>query len=515
MCFPAALGDNILVAAATISAAYGGYFPAAAPPCGAFRKPKSTLSKTSHEVTIMHTCAALSSGAGKAGVAVIRLSGDDAVKIASAVFRPKNGKTLEDCPARFAMFGTAFAADGKKIDTGLATVFRQPHSYTGENTVEISCHGSPVGTSLILGALFAAGAKPALPGEFTKRAFINGKLDLTQAEAVGDLLDAESADELRLFSAQLEGGLGKKIRAAADKITALLAAVYAFIDYPDEDMSDVTDEEMAAQIERLSQELRALCATYAAGRAVTQGLYTVIAGAPNTGKSTFFNRLAGNDRAIVTDIAGTTRDIITETVVCAGIKLRLADTAGLRETADTVEKIGVERSERALEESELIFAVFDGSRDEITAEETAFIAQLAPLAQQKPVVAFINKTDIAPGEQINRWETALRDAGIAHILPFSAKNGSLTELENHLHTLFPLESDALEHGLVLTNARQYAAVQKAVACLENAQNALKALTRDMAGLDLEEALGALNEADGRQVSEQVVSTIFAHFCVGK
>ena len=463
----------------------------------------------------MHTCAALSSGAGKAGVAVIRLSGDDAVKIASAVFRPKNGKTLEDCPARFAVFGTAFAADGKKIDTGLATVFRQPHSYTGENTVEISCHGSPVGTSLILGALFAAGAKPALPGEFTKRAFINGKLDLTQAEAVGDLLDAESADELRLFSAQLEGGLGKKIRAAADKITALLAAVYAFIDYPDEDMSDVTDEEMAAQIERLSQELRALCATYAAGRAVTQGLYTVIAGAPNTGKSTFFNRLAGNDRAIVTDIAGTTRDIITETVVCAGIKLRLADTAGLRETADTVEKIGVERSERALEESELIFAVFDGSRDEITAEETAFIAQLAPLAQQKPVVAFINKTDIAPGEQINRWETALRDAGIAHILPFSAKNGSLTELENHLHTLFPLESDSLEHGLVLTNARQYAAVQKAVACLENAQNALKTLTRDMAGLDLEEALGALNEADGRQVSEQVVSTIFAHFCVGK
>ena len=160
----------------------------------------------------MHTCAALSSGAGKAGVAVIRLSGDDAVKIASAVFRPKSGKTLEDCPARFAVFGTAFAADGKKIDTGLATVFRQPHSYTGENTVEISCHGSPVGTSLILGALFAAGAKPALPGEFTKRAFINGKLDLTQAEAVGDLLDAESADELRLFSAQLEGGLGKKIR---------------------------------------------------------------------------------------------------------------------------------------------------------------------------------------------------------------------------------------------------------------------------------------------------------------
>ena len=463
----------------------------------------------------MHTCAALSSGAGKAGVAVIRLSGDDAVTIASAVFRPKNGKMLQDCPVRSAVFGTAFAADGRKIDTGLATVFRAPHSYTGENTVEISCHGSPVGTSLILGALFAAGAKPALPGEFTKRAFINGKLDLTQAEAVGDLLDAESADELRLFSAQLEGRLGRKIRAAADKITALLAAVYAFIDYPDEDMSDVTDDEMAEQIEQLSEELRALCATYAAGRAVTQGIYTVIAGAPNTGKSTFFNLLAGNDRAIVTDIAGTTRDVITENVECAGIKLRLADTAGIRETADTVEKIGVERSEQALEEGELIFAVFDGSRDDITAEENAFIAQIAALAEKKPVIALINKTDIASGEQINRWETALKDAGITHILPISAQNGGLNELENHLHTLFPLASDALEHGLVLTNARQYAAVQKAVSCLENAKNALWTLTRDMAGLDLEEALGALNEADGRQVSEQVVSTIFSHFCVGK
>ena len=163
----------------------------------------------------MHTCAALSSGAGKAGVAVIRLSGDDAVKIASAVFKPQNGKPLTELPSRYATFGTAFAADGKKIDTGLATVFRAPHSYTGENTVEISCHGSPVGTSLILGALFEAGAKPALPGEFTKRAFISGKLDLTQAEAVADLLDAESADELRLFSAQLEGGLGQKIRAVS------------------------------------------------------------------------------------------------------------------------------------------------------------------------------------------------------------------------------------------------------------------------------------------------------------
>ena len=441
----------------------------------------------------MHTCAALSSGAGKAGVAVIRLSGDDAVKIASAVFKPQNGKPLTELPSRYAAFGTAFAADGKKIDTGLATVFRAPHSYTGENTVEISCHGSPVGTSLILGALFEAGAKPALPGEFTKRAFISGKLDLTQAEAVADLLDAESADELRLFSAQLEG-----------------------MDYPDEDMSDLSDQEMAEQISDTLSTLESLCNTYSSGRAVTKGVYTVIAGAPNTGKSTFFNLLAESDRAIVTDIAGTTRDVITETVVCAGIKLRLADTAGIRTTDDTVEKIGVERSEKALEESELIFAVFDGSRDDITAEEKAFIAKIAALAAKKPVAALINKNDIASDRQIKRWETALQDAGITHILPFSAQNGDgKKQLEAFLHTLFPLSGEALEHGMILANARQYAAVKGAVSALKNALNALKTLTRDMAGLDLEEALGALCEADGRQVSEQVVNTIFAHFCVGK
>lgn len=464
----------------------------------------------------MHTCAALSSGAGKAGVAVIRLSGDDAICIASAVFKPQNGKPLTDIPSRYAAFGTAFAADGKKIDTGLATVFRAPHSYTGENTVEISCHGSPVGTSLILGALFEAGAKPALPGEFTKRAFISGKLDLTQAEAVADLLDAESADELRLFSAQLEGGLGQKIRAVSDNITALLASVYAYTDYPDEDMSDLSDQEMAEQISDTLATLESLCSTYSSGRAVTKGVYTVIAGAPNTGKSTFFNLLAEADRAIVTDIAGTTRDVITETVVCAEIKLRLADTAGIRTTDDTVEKIGVERSEKALEESELVFAVFDGSRDGITAEEKAFIAKIAALAAKKPVAALINKSDIASDKQIKQWKTALQDAGITHILPFSAKNGDgKKQLEAFLHTLFPLSGEALEHGMILANARQYAAVCKAVSSLRNALTALKTLTRDMAGLDLEEALGALCEADGRQVSEQVVNTIFARFCVGK
>lgn len=463
----------------------------------------------------METCAALSTAAGKAGIAVVRLSGDDAIAVASRIFRPQNGKSLAESPSRTAVYGTAFDLRGGKIDTGLATVFRAPHSYTGEDTVEISCHGSPIGVSLLLGALFEAGARPALPGEFTKRAFIGGKLDLVQAEAVGDLLDAESAEELRLFSAQLEGGLGEKLRAVSEHVTELLAAVYAYIDYPDEDMSELTDTEMDAQIGDILAELEGLCATYSSGRAVTSGIRTAVVGAPNTGKSTFFNLLVGSDRAIVTDIAGTTRDVITETVVCGGIKLRLADTAGMRGTEDTVEKLGVERSERELAESELVIAVFDATRGKTDADD-AFIAHLAALSAHKSIIVLINKCDSADPTQAHLWEAALRTLEPVPVLRFSAANGEGREaLENALRTLYPLSGEALSSGRILTNARQYAAVSKAVEALKNARAALKSLTRDMAGLDLEEALGALCEADGRRVSEQVVNAVFSHFCVGK
>ncbi len=463
----------------------------------------------------METCAALSSAAGKAGIAVVRLSGDDAVSVASRVFRPQNGKSLSECSSRMAVYGTAFDANGTKIDTGLATVFRAPHSYTGEDTVEISCHGSPIGVSLLLGALFEAGARPALPGEFTKRAFIGGKLDLTQAEAVGDLLDAESAEELRLFSAQLAGGLGEKLRAVSERVTDLLAAVYAYIDYPDEDMSELSDEEMDAQIGDILAELEKLGETYSSGRAVTSGVQTAIVGSPNTGKSTFFNLLAGTDRAIVTDIAGTTRDVITETVPFAGIKLRLSDTAGMRETEDVVEKLGVERSEKALAESELVIAVFDATRERTDAED-AFVARLAELSAQKNIIVLLNKCDSAEPMQTEAREASLRALENVPVLRFSAATGEGRDaLEATVRSMYPLSGEELSSGRILTNARQYAAVSGAIEALKNARAALKSLTRDMAGLDLEEALGALCEADGRKVSEQVVNAVFSHFCVGK
>jgi len=461
------------------------------------------------------TCAAISTAIGKAGISVIRISGDEAVSIADRIFKTANGKKLFETDANKAVFGTVYDKNGEKIDTGLVTVFKAPRSYTGEDTVEISCHGSVVGTSLVLGAILDAGARHALPGEFTKRAFINGKLDLTQAEAVADLLDAENADQLRMFSAQLEGGLGKKIKACSEKITEMLAAVYAYIDYPDEDMSDMSDDELEAAINEVKAEVKKLCSSYASGSAVAKGVATAIVGAPNTGKSTFFNLLAGFDRAIVTDIAGTTRDVITESVNVAGIKLLISDTAGIRETEDTVEKIGVERSKNAIDECELCIAVFDGSR-KMSDDDISFAKVTSLLAKNKNVVAIINKTDIADKKQLSETENILAEAGFSNILLMSAEKGDgKADFEKIISGFYPEAQNGIQSGVIITNARQYAAVSKAYDSLERALTAMKTLTRDMAGLDLEEALKALCEADGREVSEQIVSTIFSRFCVGK
>ena len=461
------------------------------------------------------TCAAVSTAIGKAGISVIRVSGNEAVNIAERIFKPASGKKISDVAANTAVFGTVFDKKGEKIDTALVTVFKAPRSYTGEDTVEISCHGSVVGTSMVLAAIFDAGARQALPGEFTKRAFINGKLDLTQAEAVADLLDAENAEQLRLFSAQLEGGLGKKIKACSDKITEMLAAVYAYIDYPDEDMSDMSDEELEVAITGVKKELSKLASSYSSGTAITKGVETAIVGAPNTGKSTFFNLLAGFDRAIVTDIAGTTRDVITESVNVAGIKLLISDTAGIRETDDAVEKIGVERSKNAIEECGLCIAVFDGSRA-LSEDDVVFAEKAAFLAKSKNVVAIINKTDIAEENLLSQTKQSLENAGLDNIILMSAKAGNgKTDFEEIIRKFYPEAESGIRSGQIITNARQYAAVSRASDSLDRALSAMKSLTRDMAGLDLEEALQALCEADGRQVSEQIVSTIFSRFCVGK
>ncbi len=459
----------------------------------------------------MHTCAALASAPGKSGISVIRLSGDDSIQIADKVFRCASGKRLCELEPNKTVYGGIFASDGKKIDSGMAVCFHAPHSFTGENTVEISCHGSPVGVGLILSALFEAGAKPAIAGEFTKRAFVNGKLDLTKAEAIGQFIDAKSAASLSLSARQIDGALSKEIKQISDEITLLLASLYAYIDYPDEDMTDIPEHELKARLLALCEKLSRLCRSYSTGVAVNEGVNAAIVGKPNTGKSSLLNMLLGFDRAIVTNISGTTRDVVSEKVSIGNILVKLSDTAGLRETDDTVEKIGIERSLSELSSSALVFGVFDVTDEDFeSAEELS--QTLKSMSENKNVIIVLNKCDLCSPQ---KHRVYFENLGFSHIIEISAKEKQgLGQIEKVISQLYP-DSDNLENAAILTSARQYTAVKNALSDTERAIGALETLTPDVACLDMENALSCLLEADGRRVSEEIVDSIFSHFCVGK
>jgi len=459
----------------------------------------------------MYTCAALASASGKAGISVIRLSGEDSIQIADKVFKCASGKSLCELEPNKTVNGGIFASDAKKIDSGMAVCFHAPHSFTGENTVEISCHGSPVGVGLILSALFEAGAVPAIAGEFTKRAFVNGKLDLTRAEAIGQFIDAESAASLCLSTRLIDGALSKEIKQISDEITLLLASLYAYIDYPDEDMTDIPEHELKERLLVLCEKLSLLCKSYSTGVAVNEGVNAAIVGKPNTGKSSLLNMLLGFERAIVTDISGTTRDVVSEKVSIGNILVKLSDTAGLRDTEDTVEKIGIERSMTELSLSALVFAVFD-----VTDEDFESIEELSQtlkeLTETKNVIIVLNKCDLCTPKKHRAY---FEDLGFSNIIEISAKEKQgLEQIENAILHLYP-DSDNLENVAILTSARQYTAVKNALLDTERAIGALETLTPDVACLDMENALSALLEADGRRVSEEIVDSIFSHFCVGK
>ncbi len=459
-----------------------------------------------------NTVAALSTAPGKAGIAVIRVSGIDCFSIVSKVFFPRSGKKITDYKGASAVFGD-FIYENEALDNGLCTVFYAPHSYTGEDTAELSCHGSELGVSLILSALFAAGAVPAGPGEFTRRAFLNGKLTLSQAEAVGDLIDADNTAALRLSNAKVAGKLSEALSALSDEITNILASVYAVIDYPDEDLAELSGEEMKERLSAVLSRLEKLCASYNGGRAVTGGIPTAIVGLPNSGKSSLLNLLTETDRAIVTDIAGTTRDVITEKAHLGNITLLLSDTAGIRKTDDAVEKIGVERAKRTLSDAELIFAVLDGTTPFSDGERA--LCEALRLETGKNILYFLNKSDkgILPEKKSDL--AAVLPAG-TEILSFSAKFGDGRDaLLSRLSALYPVGDREIREGKIVTGARMYAALCGAKACVSDALETLFAYTPDLAGTDLERALSFLSEADGRSVTQEIVDRIFAKFCVGK
>ena len=452
------------------------------------------------------TIAAIATAQAPSAIGILRLSGPDTCAILDGVFCPKNGKPMSAQDGRNMVYGTLLDSAGRVIDNALCVLFRAPNSYTGEDCAEIHCHGSPIVLNEGLTSLFAKGARQAAGGEFTRRAFLNGRMDLIQAEAVVDLIDAETAEAARNAVGQLSGTLSRTVEEIYEALMAVVSRFYAVVDYPDEDIEDLQRAELLDTLRRSENKLQELLATFSRGKLLKSGVPTVILGKPNAGKSSLLNALLGYERAIVTDVAGTTRDTVEEKVRLDHVLLRLIDTAGIRETADSVEKIGVERSRVAAGKASLALLVLDGSAP-LDAEDESAIAVAEGVAN---LVVIVNKADLPRRIDVG----ALADR-FDNVISLSAKTGEgITTLTDHITSLYPAGSAA--QGELLTNARQAGAVSCAWNAVREARSALRiGMTPDVVLSDVENALSALGELNGKSLREDLVATIFSRFCVGK
>ena len=451
-----------------------------------------------------HTIAAVSTGNQVSAIGILRLSGDDCIAVSDKVISLNNRKSLSELPDRRLCLGTLHDKQGRVIDQCMAVVSRGPHSYTGEDTVEFHCHGSPAVLAAGLEALYLAGAKPAKRGEFTKRAFLNGKLDLTQAEAVIDLIEADTADAAANAAGQVGGILQKKLAPIYDDLVNLCSHFHAVLDYPDEDIEDFGLDNYSDNLRSDAKALYGLLKTYGQGRILRQGVSAAIVGRPNVGKSSLLNALAGFDRCIVTEIPGTTRDTVEETVMLGATRLRLIDTAGIRDTDDAVEALGVRRSREAVENADLVLFVCDGSRALI--QEDQEIIDLC--LEQANAIALINKSDL--GSRIQPG-----DLPFITVISICAKTGEgLDQLADAVDAMFENETPC--DGSILTNPRQFDACRRAYeAMLRSLQGLQLGLTPDAVLTDVEEAMEAMGEVTGATVREDITSRIFERFCVGK
>lgn len=451
------------------------------------------------------TIAAVSTPNATGGIGIIRISGDEAMSIADRVFEGVSGQKLADAKGYTAHFG-AVIYEGKKLDEAVATVFREPHSYTGENVVEISCHGGLFLTKQVLRATIDAGARPAQAGEFTKRAYLNGKLDLAGSESVMALISASGRQAAAAALNTLEGNLSKKIKECSDKITAVCASLAAWVDYPDEDIEEITAPALLETFSAVRAELKDIIRRYDCGRAVTDGVDTVIVGKPNVGKSSVMNLLTGFNRSIVTEIAGTTRDVIEDKITLGDIVLRIADTAGIHDTENPVENIGVDLAKKRLDRAELILAVFDGSAP-LSSDDKEITADCA----DRKKIALLNKSDLP---LIARRAEIEKD--FDRVVEISALTGEgLDELEKAISSV--LMTDEFDpNAACLTDERQRDCCRRAVACLDECIDAINSgVTLDAVNVCADGAIDALLELTGEKAQSAVVDEVFSKFCVGK
>ena len=453
------------------------------------------------------TIAAISTPYGTGGISIIRISGDDAVKITDSIFSSSSKKSLADCPTHTIHHGRIMSSEGKVTDEVLVSVMKAPKTFTGEDVCEINCHGGIIVTKTILEEVLAAGAVLADRGEFTKRAFLNGKMDLCRAESVIDIITSKTALEREISVNHLGGALSEKINAVRERLIALCANIQVLIDYPDEGLEDFTDEEFEQELKNIYTSVSELLASSDAGLLIRSGIPTAIVGKPNVGKSSLLNLLSGVEKAIVTDVEGTTRDAIEEFVNLGDITLRLADTAGIRETDDKVEAIGVEKSKEYIRNSDLIIFMADAKSglDQRDFEIMDFLGD-------KKKIALINKCDAGNLVKKDQLESVFE-----HIVEFSVKTETgVKELERIIKDMFEMGSVSNEGKAIITNARHKDALLKAKNSLYSALKTVgEGMSADMTFIDLDEAISALGEIVGLTVSEEIVDKIFHKFCIGK
>ncbi len=464
-----------------------------------------------------YTISAIATAIGEGGIGIVRLSGEKSVEIAEKCFRPAGGHRLSECTPRMAVFGRIYDEEGRFLDEAICIVMRAPHSYTCEDVVELQCHGGPLVLRQVLGLTYRLGAQPAEPGEFTKRAFLNGRLDLSQAQSVMDVIQARTAASLEMAAGNLQGRLSEEIGNLRQEILEIIAHLEASIDFPEDDIEEVALGEAELKVEKIYGQVQDLLGSADRGRILRDGLRTAIIGRPNAGKSSLMNLMLGQERSIVTDVPGTTRDSIEEYVNIGGIPLKLADTAGIREAENLVEQIGVERAYSYAREAELVLAVFDGSQG-LTAQDEA-IWQLLGQCRGR-IIVILNKSDLdgkLGQEDIEKIAAEKEVEEIYDIITMSAKAGSgLNELEEAIQRLVFGGKIGWQESAMVSNARQQEILRKALELLEQTRvTLLNGMSEDFVVIDLRSAWEKLGEITGETIGEDIIDEIFSRFCLGK